>query len=495
MTGAIYKKHIGALLALLLVGACTVNPATGKKEFTPFMTPSQEAAIGAREHPKLVAEFGGKYEDQALAAYVEEVGDRLAAASEMPGTDFSFTLLNSPIVNAFALPGGYVHISRGLMAYFSDEAEMASVLGHEIGHITARHAANRYTKSIFYGGLAAGAGWLIKNQDLASLVGGGAQLYLLSYSRKQESQSDELGLRYMLRTTHDPMGSVRMLEALQTTAAYEAQKQGRAADQTPNLFRTHPLTSKRIEDQQTRIDALDPQPTIRNRNRDRYLDAIDGMMFGDDPAQGVIRGDDFLHKGFRLAFTAPSGFALMNTASVVVGLGPDDVRFFFTGGEISPNTTNRFYLDQAWASLFEGDPPAPLGNIRTLSSRGMDGITGIARLTSEGGELDIRLVAWRYDGAHAYHFVLITPAAKTSKYAPRLGQMTGSFRKLSASEAAAIRSLRIRVITVQPGDTVSSLAGRMEVWEYREELFRALNGLGDGETLTSGQRVKIVVEG
>ncbi|MCH8173122.1 MAG: M48 family metalloprotease, partial [Proteobacteria bacterium] len=233
MTGAIYKKHIGALLALLLVGACTVNPATGKKEFTPFMTPSQEAAIGAREHPKLVAEFGGKYEDQALAAYVEEVGDRLAAASEMPGTDFSFTLLNSPIVNAFALPGGYVHISRGLMAYFSDEAEMASVLGHEIGHITARHAANRYTKSIFFGSLAAGAGWLIKNQDLASLVGGGAQLYLLSYSRKQESQSDELGLRYMLRTTHDPMGSVRMLEALQTTAAYEAQKQGRAADQTP----------------------------------------------------------------------------------------------------------------------------------------------------------------------------------------------------------------------------------------------------------------------
>ena len=159
--------------------------------------------------------------------------------------------------------------------------------------------------------------------------------------------------------------------------------------------------TKRISDQNQRIVSLDPAPTSDTRNRNRYLDAIDGMLFGDDPDQGMIRGNNFLHPALRLAFTAPDNFAMMNTASAVIGLGPDDVRFLFTGGTISANTTTRFYLDQSWASLFEGEPPAALGNIRTLSTNGMEGITGIARLDGEGAGLDVRLV--RVQGSRLLH--------------------------------------------------------------------------------------------
>ncbi|MEE8258285.1 MAG: M48 family metalloprotease [Sphingomonadales bacterium] len=490
-----FQTFIILLITTLFLAACiSTNPATGKKQFS-LISSSQEAALGAEEHPKLVAQFGGKYDDATLAAYVERVGDGMAVRSEMPDVDFSFTLLNSPIVNAFALPGGYVHISRGLMAYFNDEAEMASVLGHEIGHVTARHAASRYTKSVIFGGLAAGAGLLIKSESLSSLIGTSAQLYVLSYSRGQETQSDGLGLRYMVRTGHDPMGSVRMLEALETTAALAAKKSGGNEQTVPTWARTHPLTSERIADQKVRVANLDPEPATKNRNRDRYLDAIDGMIFGDDPAQGIIKGQQFLHPVLRLGFTAPDGFALHNSASALVGVGPDDARFLFTGGLVSGGLSTRNYLDQSWAELFEGEPPAKLTNIQNLSTNGMDGLTGTARLKGEGGNLDIRMVAWRYDATHAYYFLMITPEGGMAKYLERFHVMVTSFRKLTAAEASAIKPLRIRIITVGSGDTVSGLAARMDVAEFKEETFRALNGLGDNEGLQAGQRVKIVVEG
>ena len=496
MNASKVQTFIILLITTLFLAACiTTNPATGKKQFS-LISSSQEAALGAEEHPKLVAQFGGKYDDAALAAYVERVGDDLAARSEMPDVDFSFTLLNSPIVNAFALPGGYVHISRGLMAYFNDEAEMASVLGHEIGHVTARHAASRYTKSVLVGGGSAGLGALFGSEALAKGVNTlGQVLFILPYSRGQESQSDGLGLRYMVRTGHDPMGSVRMLEALATTAELEAKKSGGSEQTVPSWARTHPLTSERIADQKVRVANLVPEPATKNRYRDRYLDAIDGMIFGDDPAQGIIKGQQFLHPVLRLGFTAPDGFALYNSASALVGVGPDDTRFLFTGGVISGGLSTRNYLDQSWAELFEGEPPTKLTNIQNLSTNGMNGLTGTARLEGEGGNLDIRMVAWRYDATHAYYFLMITPEGGMAKYLERFHVMVTSFRKLTTAEASAIKPLRIRIITVRSGDTVSGLAARMDVADFKEETFRALNGLGATEGVQAGQRVKIVVEG
>jgi predicted Zn-dependent protease len=485
-----------ALAAALAAPGCTTNPATGEKQFTPFMSSSQEAAIGAEAHPQLVDEFGGEVENAKLTSYVTAVGKSLGAVTETPDQAWSFTVLNSPIVNAFALPGGYVHISRGLMAYFNDEAEMASVLGHEIGHVTARHAAERYNRQVLAGLGGAAVGVVTNSDTLAGLVNSGGQLYLLSYSRSQESQADALGIRYIARDSYDPYGAVRMLEALEAITELETQKAGGKADATPSWARTHPLTSQRIADAKVRADALEPKPANPSTNRDRYLDAVDGMLFGDDPAQGVIRGNDFLHAGFKLAFTAPADFTLQNTASAVIGSGPSNARFLFTGGVVASSLATRDYLDQAWAALFENNlPPSGLSNIEKTATNGIEGLTGTARVTSGSTQLDVRLAAWRYDATHAFHFVFITTPETTSILASPLQKMALSFRKLSSSEAAAIKPYRIKVVTVGASDTVASLAARMVVPSYKEETFRVLNGLGAGDALKAGSRVKIIVEG
>lgn len=495
MTFSKFKTTLALILTAFVLSACiTINPATGKKEFTPFMTPSQEAAIGAEQNPLLVDQFGGEYNDAALQAYVERVGDRLAATSELPDIDFEFTVLNSSIINAFALPGGYVNISRELMAYFNDEAELAGVLGHEIGHVTARHSAQRYNTTIFTQLGAAAVGAVVGSDTISGILNTGAQLALLSYSRGQESQSDGLGLRYMGRVGYDPYGSVRMLESLGAATDLEAEKMGVDPNATPNYARTHPLTSIRISDQQKRVDAMTPKPANPFTNPNDYLDAIDGMVFGQDPAQGIIRGQQFLHPVLRLAFTAPNAFAMQNTAQYVIG-GAENAQFAFAGGQVNSGTSTRAYLDQVWNGLFEGDAPQALGNIRNTSAGGMDGVMGGARLDQDGGSLDITIVAYRYDATHAYHFILISTPAATASYQSAFNSLLGSFRKMGSAEAATIKPLRIKIITVQSGDSISALGGRMAVEDYKVELFKVLNGLEDGENIRVGQRVKIVVEG
>ncbi len=495
MTFLKFKTTLALILTAFALSACiTVNPATGKKEFTPFMTPSQETAIGAEQNPILVEQFGGAYNDAALQAYVERVGDRLAATSELPEIDFEFTVLNSPIINAFALPGGYVNISRELMAYFNDEAELAGVLGHEIGHVTARHSAQRYNTTIFTQLGAAAVGAVAGSDTISGIVNTGAQLALLSYSRGQESQSDGLGLRYMGRVGYDPEGSVRMLESLGAATNLEAEKRGVDPNATPNYARTHPLTSIRISDQKDRVAAIDPKPTNPFTNPNDYLDAIDGMLFGDDPAQGIVRGQDFLHPVLRLAFTAPNVFTLQNTARYVIG-GAENGQFAFGGDGINSGTSTRAYLDQVWNGLFEGDAPQGLSNIRNTSAGGMEGVMGSARLDQETGSIDITVVAYRYDATHGYHFLLISKPEATSSYQSAYNSLIGSFRKMAAVEAATIKPLRIKIITVRSGDSISALASQMAVDDYKVELFKVLNGLEDGETFASASGLKLLLRG
>jgi len=256
---------------------------------------------------------------------------------------------------------------------------------------------------------------------------------------------------------------------------------------------THPADGKRVERERANVAAA-TQPANPIVNRNGYLDAIDGMLFGDDPAGGVIRGQEFLHPVLRLGFTSPEVFQMQNTAQYVIGAA-DNAQYAFAGGQISSGTSNRQYLDQVWSGLFEGSPPEALTNYTTRSTNGMEGISAEAKLANDSGNLDVQIVAWRYDAGHAYHFILISTPEVTSSFAGAFQSLVMSFRKLSSSEAAAIRPLRIRVVTVRSGDTVSGFASQMAVGENREELFRALNGLDATEGLTSGQRVKIVVEG
>lgn len=484
------KKLLLLTLSAFLLSACvTTNPATGEREFT-LVTPDQEAALGAEQNPIFVEQFGGAYNDQDLQAYVTAVGNRLAQSSEMASTRFEFTVLDSSIINAFALPGGYVSISRGLMAYFNDEAELAGVLGHEVGHVTARHYANRYTRATLYGGLAGIAGIASGSETLAGIANTGASLYLLHNSRGQETQSDRLAVRYMSRTGYDLMGAVRMLERL-------VEASGRATGAASSFMEawssTHPADDKRIARARETVAAT-PQPSNPIVNRNTYLNAIDGMVFGDDPRRGAFRGDYYVNTTGRYAFTRPDGFTVAKSGAYVVG-GAENAQFAFKGDQISSSTSTRAYVDQVWEGLFEGGAPQGLGNYRNLSTGGMDGVSASTRLNQEGGAIDVTIVAWRYDGTRAYHFLLLSAPEATSTYQAAFSNLVNSFRKLSSTEAAAIKPTRIRVITVQSGDTISSLANQMQVEGDKERLFRVLNGLTNTNAIQRGQLLKLVVEG
>lgn len=491
-----FRHHVAACMALigLAVSACTTNPATGQKEFTPFMNQSDEIRLGMQEHPKLLQQFGGAYSDPKVSGYVAEVGARLAVESELPDLKFTFTTLDSKVINAFALPGGYVYMSRGLLAYMNDEAELASVLGHEIGHVTARHSANRYNKSMMAQVLGVGVGIATGSGELANLVNQSSQLYLLSYSRGQELQADELGVRYMSRVGYDPFGAPRMLETLGEASDLDAKVAGRSnTNQTPAWARTHPLTSERVTVALREAREAASQVPEKLRRRDELLNAIDGLRVDDDPAQGIIDGQSFKHGPLGFTFTVPEGFAMENSASAVRAAGPGNAMILFTGGRASSNDMAQ-QAQSVWRGLTWGEAP-DLANVQRVTINGMPAATGNARITSDGNTLDLRVVSINYGNSSAYSFIFIAPPNSMSQLNQAFQRTTYSFTKLSSQERAAIKGRVLKVVTVQPGDTAKSLSNYMAYDDFKLDRFLVLNGLEEtgGANLKVGDRVKLIV--
>jgi predicted Zn-dependent protease len=485
-------RSVILVLPLLALAACTVNPATGQQSFTAFMSPDDEIRVGAREHPKILKEFGGAYEDAALNDYVRRVGQSLARVSELPDLKFTFTVLNDPKVNAFALPGGYVYITRGLLALADNEAEMAGVLAHEIGHITARHTAQRYSQAVaanigltILGVLGQAAGAPAGTGELISF---GAQAALQSYSREQELEADLLGVRYMTRVGYSPQGMVSFFDKLDAHTRLEATIAGNAtaADQF-GIMSTHPRTADRIEQaiKLARVSAV-PNPRFE---RDTYLWRIDGMAFGDDPKQGIRRGREFVHPELGFRFVVPPGFSLFNSPKQVVARGPErslvifDMEAEAKARNVGPLTA---YLANDWGGRLS------VRNVERITINGLDAATGQARIQTRNGPMDVRLVAIRERAERLYRMIFVTPPSLTGPLATELQRTTYSFRRLTREEAAAIRPLRIKIVTANPGDTPQSLASRMPFETYRLEWFQVLNDLKRGQPLVPGVKVKII---
>jgi len=485
-------RSVILVLPLLALAACTVNPATGQQSFTAFMSPDDEIRVGAREHPKILKEFGGAYEDAALNDYVRRVGQSLARVSELPDLKFTFTVLNDPKVNAFALPGGYVYITRGLLALADNEAEMAGVLAHEIGHITARHTAQRYSQAMaanigltILGVLGQAAGAPAGTGDLIAF---GAQAALQSYSREQELEADMLGVRYMIRAGYSPQGMVSFFDKLDAHTRLEATIAGNpaAADQF-SIMSTHPRTADRIE-QAIKLARVSVGPNPRFE-RDTYLWRIDGMAFGDDPKQGIRRGREFVHPELGFRFVVPPGFSLFNSPKQVVARGPERSLVIFdmeTEAKARNVGALTAYLANDWGGRLA------LRNVERITINGLDAATGQARVQTRNGPMDVRLVAIRERAERLYRMIFVTPPSLTGPLATELQRTTYSFRRLTREEAAAIRPLRIKIVTVNPGDTPQSLANRMPFETYRLEWFQVLNDLKRGQPLVPGVKVKII---
>jgi predicted Zn-dependent protease len=465
---------------------CAVNPATGEQSFTPFMSQAEELRIGREQHPKVLKEFGGVYADRSLAAYVDHVGQSLVRHSELPNFRFTFTVLNTPVVNAFALPGGYVYITRGLMALASDEAELAGVLAHEIGHITARHSAQRYSQSVVAGLGLAVLGAVIGSSEVVDLASFGAQAVLQGYSRDQELEADTLGLRYVARAGYAADAVAGFLAKLNAHSALESEIRGRPGEADRfDIMATHPRTVDRVQRAQAAAGSSVGVPV---RNREAYLRAIDGMLFGDDPDEGFIRGPVFSHPKLGFRFEVPTGFRLVNGSQHVTAHGPDDAVIVFDAARQRQRGSVVGYLGSIWAQNLQ------LSDMESLDVNGMPAATAWTRIETRRGAFDLRLVAIRWGEDSVYRFMFLTRPRSTASLSVGLRQTTYSFRALRLDEVARLRPLRIRSVTVVAGDTGEGLARRMAPEPLHERRFHVINGLEPGQQPTVGQSVKLILE-
>ena len=479
--------------SMLLQGCVTTNPATGGADFTPFMSPAKESAIGKEQHPLVMKQHGGVLDVPKVAGYVAVVGGRLASVSELSKRPFTFTVLNSPIVNAFALPGGYIYVTRGILALFNSESELASVLGHEIGHVTARHSAKRYNQQLFTGLGVALLGAATNSKGLSDALGYGSQIYLKSYSRGNEYESDQLGVRYSTRAGFDPYAAADMLRSLDAESGLQDVIANRTGQQRPpEFFSTHPNTRDRVSRAFNAASKSGLPQNSRDRGRDRYLNAIDGMIYGDDPAQGVIEGRRFSHGPLRFSFKVPENYRLSNSSDMIYAKGSGPAAggiVIFSGDDLQGRNMMEFTSD-TWRKFAKS---STIQGLEDLTVNGMAAVTGWNDITVANVQSRVRLVAIRHSQSQAYYFLIITPLSKLDSLSKDLQRMTYSFKRLSRGQAKKIKGKIIRVVTVKRGDTSAKLSRKMAFSDHKLDRFLVLNGLQIGSRLIAGQRVKIII--
>ncbi len=438
--------------------------------------------FGAEQHPQLLAQFGGLYAG-TQQAYVRRLGEKIAGAAGLEG-QCTFSLVNSDVVNAFAVPGCYIYVTRGLMAIVDSEAELASVLGHEVGHVVARHSQRQQNRSL-WGTLGVIVVSLTGSERLTRLAGAAAQLYTLRYSRTQENEADELGIRYLQQAGYDPYAAADMLAALERQEAFLTASGGRdSARGVPEWARSHPLTDKRVDHSRRLAEESGVADDALPEGRAAYLAAAEGLLYGDDPQQGFVIGRRFAHPVMRIGFEAPAGFTLTNSPAAIMVSGPNGVSGEFSGGTIPAGGIGA-YVQELIPKLL-GDASAELAPAQSMTVNGLPAIMLSARVATAEGDVPLSIAVYDAGAGYAYHFVMASPAANQSADAIR--QLFTSFQMLGPREVAELRPRRIRVITVAPGETNQSLGRRMAD-PHGAALLTALN---DPAAIRPGAQVKIV---
>jgi len=455
----------------------------------------REVAEAQQQHAALIAEMGGA-ETGPRAAYVQSVGQRVASYSGVanPGQALHFTTLNSAVENAFAVPGGYVYITRQLMTIMNDESELAFALGHEAGHIAANHARSRQSyarRQSILSVLGQIAGAWLGNSVFGGLISQGvqqaSQLATLGFSREQEYQADALANRYLVAAGYDPAGGPGILAALARSTALEARVQGRDSRQTPEWASTHPLSENRAR---RALAAAQATGRLNSgiRNRDQFLAQLDGVYVDDDPRQGIIDGRYFTHPDYRIQFAVPQGF-LMQNGSRAVTISGSSGQAEFGGGQ------HRGSLESKIVEVMQelaGQQRIPMPQIQRTTINGMPAAFTTTRAQADSSTVDVSIVAYQFDRDNVYYFLMLTQAGQGMR---PFASMINSLRRISPSEAAAIHPRIIDVVTVRAGETPQTMARRMAYRNFQLERFLALNGLAANSRLTPGQKVKLVVYG
>lgn len=428
------------------------------------------------EHTRIVAAYGGIYRDAKLEETLIPIVSKIVAASDRPDQPYRITILNAPAINAFALPGGYLYVTRGLLALANDSSEVAAVLSHEMAHVTANHAIQRQNK-VRDAQIVSQA---VSDVDPSSgqLALASSQRTLASFSQQQELEADAMGVRTIGKAGYDPFAASRFLAAMAAFSDYRSSLTLR--DKRPDFLSSHPSTPARVEFAE-RAARQFGAPGVGDVGRDRYLDGIDGMVFGDDPSQGFVRDRTFVHPKLGLGFTVPDGFVIDNTSEAVLATGVDGTALRFDAVGLAQGTDLAEYLKSGWVNGLDES------TVRSFSVNGLQAAS--AEAEAKGWYFQIAVI--QAGGAATYRFIFANEA-RTDAFKVAAQQTVDSFKTLSEREVSALKALRIRVVTVDANDTEVTLARQMRGVDRPRELFRVLNGLDAGETLAPGMKVKIV---
>jgi predicted Zn-dependent protease len=494
MAGSVKRLSAALLLAGGAVLLVRQGPAASTKPIQTVTSMSAaEKAEGAKAHPELIKEFGGLY-DGPQAAYVIQVGRRIAVQSSLSNqqSDFTISLLNSSVNNAFAIPGGYVYVTRQLMALMNDEAELAGVLGHEIGHVAAQHGKKREsaaTRNTILGVLGQVlVGQVAGDSALGGLlqkgIGTGAQLLTLKFSRTQEYEADDLGIQYLAKAGYDPAALSTMLASLAAQTTLDSQVSG-TSSAIPEWASTHPDPGARVQRALQTARATGSRAT--QRNKALFLSNLEGLRYGDDPAEGVVNNGTFMHPGLKLKFSVPEGDTLDNQPDFVT-ISNQSARAQFGGGNYDGNLDG--YVQGLFQKLAGQGSQIGLIPLQRTTINGFAASYGRANMTnSQGTRLTVTIIGYAYSPSLAYQFMVVTPEGQSMG---NLVVALNSLSRLTDQEAAGIKARKVHLVKVRAGDTSASLAQQMAYPDHQLERFLVLNGFTAGQALTPGTTAKLV---
>jgi predicted Zn-dependent protease len=476
--------YVPIVVALAATLSCATNPATGQRQLS-FVSEEREIAMGQENDAQIRKEMGS-YEGRELQEYVTSVGMKLAVNSERPNLPWHFTVVDVPAINAFALPGGYIYITRGILPYLDDESQLAGVLGHEIGHVTARHSVNQQSKSTLAQiGLIGAAIAAPGGQQLAQAGGVGLGALFLKYGRDDEAQADQLGVRYASRAGWDPAGIPRMLTTLGRIEEASDSKG------VPNWLATHPPADDRVQRVQAAVREAEggAQTTKFTTDHDGYLKRLDGIVWGDNPDQGIVRGSSFLHKGLRFAFDFPGGWTVENGQKEVVAKQPGGRSVMLL--EPVPRPQGRTIDDIAIISMQNAGFRQIDGAPTTVN--GVAGYLGtyVGALQSLG-RVQARVLHLRHD-RDVYLIAGLAPVEDYPKVVGEFSKSLQSFRGLSPGDAESIRPNRVSLYTARSGDTWQGIAERQSKGIIKATTLAIMNGHPVNDQPQPGERLKIVV--
>ncbi|MGH8176998.1 MAG: M48 family metalloprotease [Steroidobacter sp.] len=468
---------------------CASNPVTGRPDLV-FQSEEGEINKAKQVHPMLLQQFGGAYDDPQLQAYVNEVGQRAAKASHRPELQYFFTVLDSEDINAFTTGGGFVYITRGIMNYLNSEAELAAVLGHEIGHVTARHPVRQQSKSTLAGIGAAAVGVFTGSGDLAGLANYAGAALVSGYGRDQELEADRLGAEYLVGVGYESQHMIDVVRLLKNQELFELQR-AREEKRDPRVyhgvFSTHPDNDQRLREVVKAAEKFEGKVDNKDAGREKYLQSIEGLPLGTSRAQGVLKGNRFYHSNFGFTIAFPSGWRVENRADRLMAVSPqkDSIMQMQTQAP-PPNTGPREMLSRLLAR-------SSAGQAEPIEVNGLQGYTAVVRAApTEFGLVPVRYAVIYYNNL-AYIF---SGASKASSGAPSADPLFMStiktFRRLKQNEFALAEPYKIKTIRATEKTRIADLARTSPIPKYPAETLRLLNDLYPDKEPQPGQLVKIV---